>query len=73
MDSKGRSSGFALVLILIVVLIVAFLAVKQFSSMGMGKPANETSQTSPVVQAQDAVRQINDTSQKALEALEGFN
>jgi Tfp pilus assembly protein PilX len=37
MNNKGKDSGLFLIVILIVVLIVAYLAVTQMSSLGFGK------------------------------------
>jgi hypothetical protein len=70
MNNKGKSSGLALTLILIVALIVAFFFMKQSGSLGIGKPSEQNS--APVQQAQDVVNQINEQQEKALEALEGF-
>ncbi len=72
MNHQGKSSGLALIAILIVALIIAYLAAQQFSSLGMAKPSPESSRTPPIEQAQDAVRQINAASQKTLEALKDF-
>ena len=72
MNHQGKSSGLALIAILIVALIIAYLAAQQFSSLGMGKPSPDSNRTPPIEQAQEAVRQINDASRKALDAVKDF-
>ena len=60
----------ALLLPLLVALIVAFLFMKQSCSFGIGRSPEEN--PAPVQQAQDAVNQINEQQEKAMEAVEGF-
>ena len=72
MNSRGRSFGLALVLILIVALFVAWLAMKNFTSLNQTvNPVTQQTQA-PVEQARDAVNAINAQQQKALDALESF-
>ena len=62
MNNKGKGSGLALILILIVALIVAFLVVKNLSSLN----SNTTQQEQDYIQqAQDAVDTINQKIQEA--------
>lgn len=60
LNNKGKGAGLALIIILIVALLVAFLAVRQFSPLGMDSSGNSEAQQSPVEQAQSAVDAIND-------------
>jgi flagellar basal body-associated protein FliL len=70
MNNKGKDSRLFLIVILIVVLIVAYLAVTQMSSLGFGKKEEaQIEQQNPVHQAQDAVDAINQRQQEALEGL----
>jgi len=62
MNNKGLGSGVAIIIILIVALLVAFLAMRNMGSFGFG---NKPSQLENVVeQAQDAVNAINDRIQE---------
>ncbi len=63
MNSKGKGSGLALVIILIVALLIAFFVLKNMSSLGFGRDAT-TQQENVVQQAQDLVDQINDRMQQ---------
>ena len=64
MNNKGKASGLALILMLIVALLVAYLAVTQRSSLGFGNSA-PTQQENYVRQAQSLVDQINQAQQQA--------
>lgn len=61
-NNAGRAAGLTLVLLLIVALIVAYLAVMQFTSIRK-QPATDL-----VQQAQDAVDAINQAQQQARQA-----
>ena len=61
MNNRGSGSGLSLALFLIVALIIAFLAMKQMSSLGIGGTTQqEQMQQSPVEKAQDAVDAVNE-------------
>ena len=64
MNSKGKGSGLALVIILVVALMVAFLVMKNMGSMGPGKET-AVQQENYVQQAQSVVDQINQAQQQA--------
>ena len=66
MNNKGKGSGLALIIILVVALIIAFLVMKNLGSMG---PAKETAaqQENYVQQAQSVVEQINQAQQQAVQ------
>ena len=64
MNNKGRGTGFALLLILIVALFIAFLVVRNIGGLGIG--SNSLPQEDNYVQqAQDAVDAINEWQQQA--------
>ena len=66
MNNNGIGSGIAIIIILIVALLIAFLAMKNMGSFG-----NKPSQPENVVeQAQDAVETINDRIQQQYSAIE---
>ena len=66
MNNKGISSGIAIIIILIVALMIAFLAMKNMGSFG-----NKPSQPENVVeQAQDTVDAIIDRIQQQYSAVE---
>lgn len=72
MNSKGKGSGLFLIVIMIAALIVAYLAVTQMGSQGIGKKRMEETQIEqqdPVNAAQDVVDAINQRQQEALEGL----
>ena len=61
-DNKGRASGLALIMLLIVALLVAWLATTQMGSLGFGPMTQQETQTEerdPIEQAQDAVDALN--------------
>ena len=64
MNSKGKGSGLALVIILVAALIIGFLVVKNMGGLG---PEKETTvqQENYVQQAQSVVDQINQAQQQA--------
>ena len=64
MNSKGKGSGLALVIILVAALIIGFLVVKNMGGLG---PEKETAvqQENYVQQAQSVVDQINQAQQQA--------
>lgn len=66
MNNKGKGSGLALVMILVVALIVGFLVVKNMGGLG---PEKETAvqQENYVQQAQSVVDQINQAQQQAVQ------
>ena len=68
-NNKGRGSGLALLLILIVALLVAWLMVKQMGSLGMGGTTDPTQEVY-VEDAQDAVDSLNDKMQQDLDSIE---
>lgn len=67
MNNKGRGSGLALIIILIVALVIAYLAVTNMSFLGAGGSSTqeEVIQEDPVDQAQDAVDAINNLMDEA--------
>ena len=68
MNNKGIGSGIAIIIILIVALLIAFLAMKNMGSFGF---ESKTGQPENVVeQAQDAVDAINDRIQQQHSAVE---
>lgn len=64
MKSRGKGPGLALVIILVVALMIAFLVMKNLRSMGSGKET-ATQQESYIQQAQSVVDQINQAQQQA--------
>lgn len=64
MNNKGKGSGLALVTILVVALIIAFLVIKNMGSMGPGKET-AAQQENVIQQAQSVVDQINQAQQQA--------
>jgi Tfp pilus assembly protein PilX len=65
---SGRGTGLALVMILIVALIVAWLVVTQFRSLSGPRDAATVQNTAdPVQQARDAVDALNERMQAAAE------
>ena len=69
-NNKGRGSGLALLLILIVALLVAWLMVKQMGSLGMGGTTDPTQEVY-VEDAQDAVDDLNDRMKQDFDSIEG--
>ena len=60
MNNRGKASGLALALLLIVALIVAFLVMKQMGSLNVGGGNPTASQGQSAVQeARELVNQIN--------------
>ena len=69
MNNKGRVSGIALILLLLVALIVAYLAATQAGHLGFGqKPPTQAEQQNPVDQVREAVDAINGRMAKNNEA-----
>ena len=66
MNNKGKGSGLALVIILVVALMIAFLVMKNLGSMGPGKET-AAQQENYVLQAQSVVDQINQAQQQAVQ------
>ena len=66
MNSKGKGSGLALVIILVAALIIGLLVVKNMGGLG---PEKETAvqQENYVQQAQSVVDQINQAQQQAVQ------
>ena len=63
-DNKGRGSGLAIVIILIVALLIAVISMTRINDLGFGKQVTQQEQTqNPVQQAQDIVDQINQRQQ----------
>lgn len=63
-NNKGRSSGLALLMILVAALLVAWLGVKQMTSLGYVSQDGDTQQENMEEQAQDAVDDLNDRLQQ---------
>jgi predicted metalloprotease len=71
MDNGGRGSGMALLLLLIVALIVAWLAVVNMKNLGVGGsgPQEQIEQNDNTVdEAQNAVDALNEHTQKVVDA-----
>lgn len=66
MNKTGKGSGFALILILVVSLLIAFLAIKNTNSLGRGNTTPQ--QENYVQQAKDVVNQINQTQLQGRQA-----
>ena len=66
MNKTGKGSGFALILILVVSLLIAFLAIKNTDSLGRGNTTPQ--QEDYVQQAKDVVDQINQTQLQGRQA-----
>ena len=64
MNSKGKESGLALVIILVAALIIGVLVVKNMGGMGAGQETEAQSENY-VQQAQSMVDQINQAQQQA--------
>lgn len=64
MNNKGKGSGLALIIILVVALLIAFLVMKNLGRMGPGKET-AAEQENYVQQAQSVVNQINQAQQQA--------
>ncbi len=64
MKNRGKGSGLALVMILVVALIVGFLVVKNMGVLGSVKET-AVQQENYVQQAQSVVDQINQAQQQA--------
>ena len=68
-NNHGRVSGIALILLLIVALIVAYLAATQAGRLGFGqRPPTQAAQQNPVDQAREAVDAINGRMAQTYEA-----
>ena len=68
MNNRGKGSGLALIIILIVALVAAYLAVTQMGALGFGKTAVQQEQAelqNAVQQAQDIVDMLNQAQQQA--------
>ena len=66
---SGRGTGLALLLILIIALVVAWLAVTQLGALRKPQPENAAQPTADLVQqAQDAVDAINGRMAQTYEA-----
>ena len=65
MNSKGKGTGLALVIIMLAALLAAYLAVTQIGGLGFGNKSAEQQQN-PVQQAQNVVDLINQSQQDAL-------
>ena len=63
MNNKGIGSGIAIIIILIVALLIAFLAMKNMGGFGFGSKRGQIQQENMVEQAQDAVDAINNRMQ----------
>lgn len=68
MNNKGIGSGLAIIIILIVALLIAFLTMKNMGSLGFGSRTDQPENV--VVQAQNAVDAINDHIQQQYSAIE---
>ena len=68
MNNKVIGSGLAIIIILIVALLIAFLAMKNMGSLGFGSRTDQPETV--VVQAQNAVDAINDHIQQQYSAIE---
>ena len=68
MNNTGIGSGIAIIIILIVALLIAFLAMKNMCSFGFGGIPGQPENV--VEQAQDAVDAINDRIQQQHSAVE---
>jgi hypothetical protein len=66
MNKKGKGSGLALIHILVVALLIAFLAIKNTDSLGRGNTTPQ--QEDYVQQAKDVVDQINQTQLQGRQA-----
>lgn len=67
-NNHGRVSGIALILLLLVALIVAYLAATQVRRLGFGQRApTQSEQQNPVDQAQDAVDALNERMGQSIE------
>jgi predicted metalloprotease len=85
-NNRGRGAGLALILMLVVALLVAWLAMQNMSSLGIGgapaqqeqsqdkggdaQDGNAQEKKDPVDKAQDAVDQMNDKTQDAENAMD---
>ncbi len=69
MNNKGRGSGLALIMMLIVALIVAWLVMTQMGGFGFGKTEEqqEQMQEQAVDSAQDAVDALNQKMEEAVQ------
>ena len=63
MNNKGKGSGLALIIILVVALIIGFLVVKNMGGLESAKE-NAVQQENYVQQAQSVVDQINQAQQQ---------
>ena len=66
MNNKGKGSGLALIIILVVALLIAFLVMKNLGRMGPEKEI-AAEQENYVQQAQSVVDQINQAQQQAVQ------
>jgi hypothetical protein len=68
-NNHGRVSGIALILLLLVALIVAYLAATQAGHLGFGQRSpTQVEQQNPVDQAREAVDAINGRMAQTYEA-----
>ena len=65
MNNKGKGSGLAIVLILIVALLIAFLAMKNMTALNNASAPGVEQSNDPVQQAQDVVDKLNQRQQQA--------
>jgi preprotein translocase subunit SecG len=66
MNNKGIASGLAIILILIVAILIAFLVMKNIGSMGLGGSASPK-QENYVQQAQNVVDQLNQAQMQGVQ------
>ena len=60
MNNKGKGSGLALIILLLVALLIGYLAMTQMEGIGFGKNTQmEQTQQNAIEQAQSAVDAIN--------------
>ena len=69
LNSKGKGTGIAILMLLCVALLVAWLAVTQMKSLGFG--SRDESQEDPVDAAEEAVDDLNDKMQHQYDEQEG--
>ncbi len=67
-NSKGKGTGVAILMLLFVALLVAWLALTQMKSLGFG--SGDESQEDPVDAAEEAVDDLNDKMQHQYDELE---
>ena len=70
MNNKGIGSGLAIMMILIVALLIAFLVMRNMGSFGFGSKSGQPQQETVVEQAQGAVDAVNNRIQQQYSAIE---